>query len=267
MKIITSILGAIAVISVSVIQPVWAASTKQEVIELKQEVAALKEGQESMQEDLAEIKKLLEEGARAPAAPAAPRFTETEVSIGAAPFLGAEDATVTLMEFSDYQCPFCSRHYREVMPTLVEDYVESGQLKYVMRENPILSIHPRAMAASQAALCAQDQGRYWEMHNLIFDNQRQLTDEDLKAHAGTLGLDTAAFNDCLDTGKHEDRVQDDLAEGRKLGIRGTPGFVIGLTDPDDPNQATMMQFINGAQPLENFKRAIDELLEEAAGEG
>lgn len=263
MKYSYPVIGLLVTIGMASAQPASAASTKKEVIELKKEVAELKEGQDGIQKELEEIKELLEEGARAPSAPTAQRFTPTEVSIGDAPFLGDTDAVVTLMEFSDYQCPFCSRHYREVMPTLVKDYVESGQLKYVMRENPIQSLHPRAMAASQAALCARDQGRYWEMHNMIFDNQRQLDDATLKAHAESIGLDTAAFNQCLDSGEYEDRVHDDLAEGRKLGIRGTPGFVLGLTDPDNPDEAVMTEFINGAQSLETFKRTIDDLLADA----
>ena len=243
---------------------VFAASTKQEVIELKEQVAALKEGQDAMQKELAEIKKLIQEGAR-PAAPAEQAFRPSDVTIDDSPVLGDADATVTLMEFSDYQCPFCARHYRDVMPTLVKEYVETGKLKYVMRESPIESIHPRAMPASQAALCAHEQGQYWEMHNRLFDNQRELTDENLKAWAAELGLDTAAFNACLDGNKHQEAVNDDMAVGRELGVRGTPGFVLGLTDPNDTNKARMTEFIKGAQPLDSFKRAIDKLLAEAEG--
>lgn len=241
----------------------WAASTKEEVLELQEVVADLIDGQEAMQKDLEEIKKLLQEGARAPSAAAAPGFSPREVSIDNAPVLGDENATVTLMEFSDYQCPFCSRHYREVMPTLVEDYVESGKLKIVMRENPIMSIHSRAMPASQAALCAKDQGKYWEMHDMIFDNQRELADENLKSYAATIGLDTTAFNECLDSGAMKKQVDGDLAVARSVGVRGTPGFVLGLTDPEDTNKANMTQFINGAQSLDTFKSAIDGLLEDA----
>jgi len=245
-------------------QSTWAASTKDEVMELQDDVAALKDGQAAIQKELAEIKKLLEQGARA--APSAPAFKPADVTIGDSPVLGDPNATVTLMEFSDFQCPFCSRHYREVMPTLLKDYVDSGQLKYVMRENPISSIHSRALPASQAALCAKDQGKYWEMHNLLFDNQKQLSDEDLKGRAVTLGLDTAAFNDCFDSKAHEKVINDDLAAARSLGVRGTPSFVIGITDPDDPDKAHMTEFINGAQSLDKFKEAIDKVLE-AAKEG
>ena len=245
-----------AIIMLIAIQPVWAASTKQELAEIKATQAEI-------QKDLAEIKKLLKEGARAPAAPAQPGFKPSDVTLGNSPFKGDAGATVTLIEFSDYQCPFCSRHYREVMPTLVADYVDSGQLKYIMRENPILSIHSRAMGASQAALCANDQGKYWEMHNLMFDNQKQLEIANLKAHAVTLGLDTTAFDSCLDDKKYEKQVNDDLAAGRGFGVRGTPAFVLGITDPDDSNKVHVSQFINGAQSLDNFKRTIDQLLEEA----
>jgi protein-disulfide isomerase len=237
-------------------QPVWAASTKQELAEIKA-------SQESIQKELAEIKKLLKEGARAPAAAAQPGFKPSDINVENAPFLGNVDATVTLIEFSDYQCPFCSRHYRQVMPDLEKDYIESGQLKYVMRENPIQSIHSRAMAASQAGLCAHDQGKYWEMHNLMFDNQKELDVDNLKAFAVTLGLDSSAFDACLDDKKYEKQVNDDLAQGASLGVRGTPAFVLGITDPDDPNKVHVTQFINGAKSLGEFKSTIDRLLEEA----
>lgn len=240
----------------------WAASTKQEVQELRSQVEALQQGQADIQKDLDEIKKLLQQGARA-AAPGEPAFVEQEVSIGPSPYKGQANATVTLIEYSDYQCPFCARHYRDVMPTLESEYVDSGKLKYVMRENPITSIHPNAFHASLAALCAGDQGLYWDMHNWLFDNQRELAVDNIKAFAATMDMDAATFNQCLDDRKHEEQVNDDLASGSKLGVRGTPGFVLGLTDPNDPDKAMMVTYIKGAQPLDNFKRAIDELLDSA----
>lgn len=243
------------------LQPVWAASTKDEVLELQKEVGDLKAGQEAIQKELAEIKQLLKSGARG--APSQPGFKPSDVTIDDAPVLGDSSATVTLMEFSDYQCPFCARHYREVMPTLVKDYVETGQLKYVMRENPIRSIHSRATDASIAALCAKDQGRYWEMHNLMFDDIKKLSNEDLIGHATSLGLDMTQFNSCYESKDYEKRVNDDLAAGRSLGVRGTPAFVLGLTDPDDPNKAHMTEFVNGAKSLDEFKRIIDQLIASA----
>lgn len=243
------------------IQPVWAASTKQEIKDLQAQVEGLKEGQVAMQKDLEEIKKLLQEGTRA--APSQPAFKPADITIDDSPFLGSADATVTLVEYSDYQCPFCRRHYQQVMPELVKKYVDTGKLKYVMRENPIQSIHSKAMAASQAALCAGEQGKYWEMHDKMFDNQKQLAVENLKTYGVELGLNTAAFDACLDDGKYEKQVNDDLASGKSVGVRGTPGFVLGLTDSKDPNKARVTEFINGAQSLDTFNRTIDELLKNA----
>ena len=172
-----------------------------------------------------------------------------------------ENATVTLIEFSDYQCPFCARHYRDVMPTLISEYVDTGKLKFVMRENPIPSLHRNAMNASMAALCAKDQNKYWEMHNMLFDNQRKLGVDNLKAFAATLGLNTATFDECLDSEKHKERISADIQSGGKLGVSGTPGFFLGLTDPNDSDKANLSVFIKGAKSLDSFKGAINGLLE------
>jgi protein-disulfide isomerase len=237
----------------------WSASTKQEVIELKEQVA-------EMQKDLAEIKKLLQEGARAPAAaprPAPPGFKEQVVNIGPSPTKGEDDAPVTLIEYSDYQCPFCARHYREVMPILQKDYIDTGKLRFIMRENPIPSLHRNAMNASIAALCAGEQDRYWDMHNMLFENQKELDVANLKNFASTLGLDTAEFNSCLDDKETQKQIQQDLASSAKLGMRGTPGFYIGLTDPKDPDKVNLSVFISGAQSINQFKASIDDLLKSA----
>jgi len=239
--------------------PAWSASTKQEVQALSAQV-------EEMQKDLAEIKKLLKEIKSAPApraARAAPSFKEQVISIGSSPYKGQADATVTLVEFSDYQCPFCARNYRQVMPTLVKDYVDTGKLKFVMRENPIPSLHRNATNASLAALCAKDQDKYWEMHNVMFDNQRELDLANLKVLAGGIGLDAATFDKCLDSKEHEKQVNKDIASGAKLGISGTPGFFLGLTDPKDSDKAKMTVFIKGAKSLGSFKQEIDALLKAA----
>jgi len=234
----------------------WSASTKEEIQALNAKVDA-------MQKDIAEIKKLLTEGARAPSRGGTPAFKEQVLSIGSSPYKGKADATVTLVEYSDYQCPFCARNYRDVMPTLVSEYVDTGKLKFVMRENPIPSLHRNAMNASMAALCAGDQNKYWEMHNMLFENQRELGMDNLKAFAATLGLNTATFNECLDSEKHKEQISADIQSASKLGMTGTPGFVLGLTDPKDPDKALMSIYIKGAKSLADFKAAIDGLLETA----
>lgn len=244
-----------------------AASTRDEVKALREEVAALKAGQEQIQKDLAEVVKLLERGAAAPRPPGQQPFRERDIDVGGSPYLGQSDATVTVVEFSDYQCPYCKRHATTVMRELVEQYAESGQVKFVMREFPIENIHPRALAASQAALCAADQGRYWEMHDLIFADQRALADAQLKAHAATLGLDQQQFDACYDGGSYTERIRAHQAEAASMGITGTPSFVLGITDADNPDKVRLTRFIRGAQPRAAFEAAIEELLKEAADPG
>jgi protein-disulfide isomerase len=231
----------------------WSASTKEEIQQLRIQV-------EEMQKDLAEIKKLLEKGARAPA-PVAAGFRTQTISIGASPFKGKVDAPITVVEYSDYQCPFCARSYRDVMPKLQEEYIDTGKLRFVMREYPLSSIHKNATNASMAALCAGDQGKYWEMHDLLFENQKQLGVDNLKSFASTIGLDTASFNECLDGKKTSGKVQKDMASASKLGMGGTPGFFIGLTDLTEPDKVELSVYLKGAKPIDAFRAAIDDLLE------
>lgn len=232
----------------------WSDSTKEEVLQLRIQVT-------EMQKDLAEIKQLLKEGARAPAPAGRPTgFREQTISIGNSPVKGKVDAPVTLVEYSDYQCPFCARNYRQVLPILQEEYIDTGKLRFVMREFPLATIHKDATNASMAALCAHEQGKYWEMHNLLFDNQKELGADNLKSFAESIGLDTASFNECLDSKKTEGEVREDMASGSKLGMGGTPGFFIGLTDPNDPDKVNLSVYIKGAQSIDNFKASIDDLL-------
>lgn len=243
--------------------PAWAASTKEEILELRLQVAEI-------QKDLMEIKQLLKDGARAApaavpsaAAPQPTGFTEQVVSIGNSPVKGEEDAPVTVIEYSDYQCPFCARHFQTVMPRLQEEYIDTGKIKFVMRENPLTNLHPQAMNGSIAALCAEKQGKYWEMHDVLFANQREMSDDNLKSYAADIGLDTGAFNECLDNKETQGAVLRDLASAAKLGVRGTPGFFIGLTDQGDPDKANLSVFIRGAQSIEQFQASIDDLLQTA----
>ena len=235
-----------------------AAQSSEEVNALKQEIETLKQGQAAIQRELSEIKAILERatgGTRQQQA-----FQPTDITVADAPFLGQADAPVTLVEFTDYQCPFCKRHANGVMKRLLKDYVETGKVKYVLREFPIASLHPKAAKGSEAALCAADQGQYWEMHDLLFANPRLMALEDLKEHGETLGLDTAAFNACLDEGKHVERIQAGLQEGVKAGVRGTPSFFVGKTDGATPGRIKATKLIRGAQTFEVFKQNIDEVI-------
>lgn len=172
------------------------------------------------------------------------------------PMLGDEDATVTLIEFTDYQCPFCSRHFEQTYGQIKKDYVDTGKVKLVVRDYP-LSFHPNAQKASEATECADDQGKFWEMHDKLFQTQGTWSNGDgataFKQMAKDLGLNSATFDACLDGGTHAQEVADDMAAGSASGISGTPGFWI--VGPDGKGQ-----LISGAYPYDTFKAAFDALL-------
>ena len=229
--------------------------TSEELKALGKEIESLKQGQSAIQKDLEEIKTLL----RGRVATPPPEPQNVVLSVKDDPFKGKKDAKLTLIEFSDYECPFCSRHFREVLPQIEREYLTTGKVKYVFRNFPIESIHPRAFKAHEAANCAGEQGKYWEMHDRLFANQNLLALKELPQHAKVLGLDGEKFQRCLDNGKQASKVRSDLADGQKAGVQGTPTFFLGLTEPNDAN-IKAAKIIRGAQPYAAFKTAIDGLL-------
>ena len=180
-------------------------------------------------------------------------------SLGDAPMLGRADAPVTLVEFSDYQCPFCQRFFATTLSALKKHYVDTGKVRYVFRDFPLDQMHPQARKAAEAAHCAVEQGKYWEMHEVLFQNQRTLAPPQLTVHARTVGVDGSKFDECLSSGRHAARVERGLADGAAVGVQGTPTFVVGKTKPGDFVESTP---IRGAQPLEMFRRIIDQTLAE-----
>ena len=230
---------------------------------LRNEVRALKDSQVAIQKDLAEIKTLIQQArqaapaAAAPAGPARP----TEVAMATdynANIKGGQSAKYTLVEFTDYQCPFCSRYYRDTYPEIMKQYVDTGKIKYVVREFPLESIHPQAFKASEAALCAGDQQKSFDMHDRLFTEQKALAASDLAKHAQTVGLDVAKFQECLSSGKYAKNVRKDLADGSKAGVTGTPSFFLGVTQSD--GSLKVLNTLKGAQPLAAFKDALDSMI-------
>ena len=129
---------------------------------------------------------------------------------------------------------------------------------------PLERIHPLAFKAAEATHCAGEQGQFWEMKERLFANQRAL--EPWSGHAEALGLDVAAFDECMESGRHADAIRKDMAEARKAGASGTPSFVVGRTDPEDPSKVIGVSFIRGARPFADFKTALDGALEEGEEE-
>jgi len=174
-----------------------------------------------------------------------PPVVRVEVSIDGAPFEGAAEAPVTLVEFSDFHCPFCKR-VQATLSQLLEKY--PGKVRHVYRHFPIDGLHPQARRAAEAALCAQDQGKFWDYHDALFTNAPQATPDDLKRYAAQVGLDVTEFERCLSGGGHQAAVQRDMEEGTRLGVSATPFFFVNGRP------------LTGAQPLDGFVRVIEDEL-------
>jgi len=169
-------------------------------------------------------------------------LSEPRVTVEAkGPSKGAETAKITIVEFSDFQCPFCSKAEPSV-DEVMKNY--SDKVKVVFRHFP-LEFHDKAFKAAEAAACAEEQGKLWEYHKTLFANQGALDIADLKTHAKTLGLDAAKFDACLDGGKMKEKVDADMVAARAVGVNGTPAFFINGI------------MLSGAQPYEKFKEIID----------
>ena len=219
--------------------------------DLRKEIQALTQTVKEMQKELQEIKALLLR--RAPAAP-----TENVVlDLSNQPSKGEATAKVTLVEFSDFQCPFCGRHVRDTATQIDKEYVSTGKLKHVFMDLPLENIHKIAFKAAEAAHCAGEQGKYWEMHDRLFENQNKL--QPFASHAEVLGLDVTKFEECVNSGRQAAAIRQDMAEAQKAGVTGTPTFFLAYTDPKSSKVKTVRR-LTGAQPYATFKMEIDKLL-------
>ena len=172
-----------------------------------------------------------------------------DVSVDDDPFIGPEDAPITIIEFSDYQCPYCKKWHDEVLDRMLANY--PGQIRFVYRDFPLISIHPGAAPAAEAADCAGEQGSYWPFYQALFSMKYDLTTEAYQQYAAELGLDMQAFAECLADRRYEPEVMGDYNYAVNLGVSSTPTFFINGIP------------IVGAQPYEVFKQLIDK---ELAGE-
>jgi protein-disulfide isomerase len=226
--------------------------------DVRREIRELKQGQEAIQKELQEIKKLLL--ARDPDAGKPPR--PERMSINSRPFKGSNTARLVMVEFSDYQCPFCGRFYRDTLPLLDKEYIQSGKMRYVFNNLPLDDLHPVAFKAAQAVECAGDQGKFWDLHGRLFSNQSSLANGDMSTPAKAVGLDMEQFEKCLSSGKTEAIVRAGVQQAGSLGIQSTPSFVIGIVDGQNPGDANVkiLGVINGAYPFPVFKTALDKAL-------
>jgi protein-disulfide isomerase len=225
-----------------------------EIKALRQEIEAVKAGQTAIQKQLQEITNLLK---TRPATAAAPR--DIVLDIAGAPIKGDKNAKVVVVEFSDFQCPFCSRFARDTIPQVETNYVETGKVKYVFGDFPLESIHKDAFKAAEAASCAGEQSKFWEMHDQLFANQAKLKPENLPEHADAIGLDKTKFQQCLDTQKQAPSIRKIMAQAGNAGVTGTPTLMIGVLQPNS-SKVKVLRVLKGAQPFAAVKDAIDNAL-------
>lgn len=223
--------------------------------DLTKAVDSLNESQKAILKELQEIHKLLAQ--QAVARPAGDTLPTSPMEVGKEPFKGAANAKVAIIEFSDFQCPFCGKYDKETFPQLLKDYVDTGKVKYVWRDMP-LGFHPYAQKAAEAAQCAGEQGHFWEMHDRLFANQQSLGESDLPKHAEAIGIDANVFTQCLASGRHAADIQKDVADAGTAGISGTPSFLIGTVQPN--GSVKILKKLVGAKAYTEFKNAIDPLL-------
>lgn len=193
---------------------------------------------------------------RPPARPE-PKLPTDPVSLEGAMLQGAKTAKVALIQYSDFECPFCGKFARETEPTLRKEYVETGRALYAFKHLPLQTLHQNAVKAATVAECAGDQGKFWQVHDLLFQSPAKLDDALIRERAKSADVDLKVLDQCAaSTG--EERVKRAAAEAAKLGITGTPTLLIGTIQSDGKVKVT--QRLAGAQPIERLRAVIDELL-------
>jgi protein-disulfide isomerase len=233
------------------------AANQEEQARMRREIDELKAGQQQILEQLRELK-----GEPLPKSVSPAKLTtpfDEEVNAASPETKGNKNARLAIIEFSDFQCTYCLSYVLETFPQIDKDYIKTGKVKYFFRNLPLTNGHPNAFRAAEAARCAAEQGKFWEAHDRFFANQESLNPNDWPEHAHALGLDTEKFNQCLTDGKYDEEINKDMDEAERLGISGTPAFLIGVMSPDG-QRVSVRKVMLGAEPYETFKQTLDEAL-------
>ncbi len=176
------------------------------------------------------------------------------LSLDNAPIRGNRSAPIAIVEFSDIQCPYCGKFVRDTLPAIEDAYVKTGVVSLAFRNLPLAQVHPFATKAAEAAACADRQGKFWDVHDRLYHDQQHLAVADLVTLGANLHLDPS-YGTCLSQSQTADRIQQDAAEAKRLGISTTPSFLIGTVQSD--GRVKVREVVVGAQPFKNFQTAID----------
>jgi protein-disulfide isomerase len=222
---------------------------------LSEELKAIKRELSEIKKEIKALKSLVESRPTQKASPP-PKPATGKTGIKDDPFIGSPNAPLVLVEFSDYQCPFCSRFFQNTLPRIKKEYIDTGKVKYVFKDFP-LGFHKEAQKAAEAAHCAGEGGKYWEMHDLIFENQKQMLVPNLIDHAKNLNLNVEDFKRCLQDDRYAQGIKKDMEAGRASGVTGTPSFLLGRVNDMGEVEGRV---IRGARPYEAFKTEIEAAL-------
>jgi protein-disulfide isomerase len=204
--------------------------------------------------ELRQIRQLLErQQAQAPR-PQEEQATRAKLNLAGFAMLGSKEAPLTIVEFTDYQCPFCQRFHTTAFPDLKKNYIDTGKVRFYSRDLP-LDFHSNAMRAAEAARCASDQGQFWQLRDVMGANPNKLDMDSLVADAADLKMDVPAFRACVESEKYKNAVQTDVLEAMKIGASGTPTFVVGKSTPDGVDG----DLVVGAQPYAMFELKLKDL--------
>ena len=255
-------LATVSFVAVLSLSPPLEQNPADELAALKREIQALKEQQAQMQRELQAIKSFLQAAMqpRQQQEPEVAGLIGAMLPIEGEPSMGTTTAKITIVEISDYHCPFCKRHAQQTFPQIVTDYVKTGKAQYVFVDYPIASLHPQAARSHEAAACAAEQGKFWEMHARLFGDPPSKEDNALIIQAQKANVEPAKFWDCLKTGKNAGAVKASVSRIEQLGIQGTPMTVIGMT-PGPGQPMKVVKYVYGARPYADFKAAIDSVLQ------
>ena len=186
-----------------------------------------------------------------------PEVKDVEFDVGNNPILGSDTARLIIVQFSDYSCPHCALFTKETYPEIVKNYIDTGKVRYVIVDYPLPGDTP-ATRAAEAAHCASDQGKFWEMHEEIMDEQQQLLD--INNLAASIHLEMGKFRECMESRKYSGLVNENIALGSKLEIPSVPNFIIAEIDPEDHKKVKGISYIRGAKPYAYFQQEIDRAL-------
>lgn len=256
------LMGCLSWISSATAQVPLSHSPADSTAALQQQIDELKQGQALILEELRQLKQLIAVQAEHKdglAKSAQPKVVS--INVHGEPFRGDSQAHVGIMEFSDFECSFCGRYVQQIYPLIDREFIKTGKVRYFFRDFPD-AVDTNAWNKAQAARCAGEQGKFWEMHDLLFATQTDPLERSMTEHAETLGLDGQKLSACLASGRYRQSIRLSVAGGRQIGIQGTPAFVIG-TMSDDGDFLRSTNIVLGAQSFESFKETLDTLIDAA----